>query len=90
MALERRSRRRTRSDIEIMAELFTRIRALYQRTARVSGSDRQAVMAVHASKSPTPEELAKEYNGKALKDVTDPKDATKVICKAGEQVAGFA
>jgi hypothetical protein len=30
---------------------------------------------------PTPEELAMEYNGKALKEITDPKDPTKVILK---------
>ena len=31
-----------------------------------------------------------EYTGKALKDLTDPKDPTKVTRKAGEQLAGFA
>lgn len=30
-----------------------------------------------------------EYNGKALADVLDPKDPTKVLVKAGEQVPGF-
>jgi len=80
-----------RSDIEIVAELFTRIRALYQKDG---GAFPDPVVKLSwpymRPNSPTPEELAKEYNGKALKDVTDPKDATKVIRKAGEQVAGFA
>ena len=40
--------------------------------------------------SPSPEELAKEFNGKALADVADPKDPTKVLRKAGEQLASFA
>lgn len=40
--------------------------------------------------SPTPEELAKEFNGKALADLPDPKDPTKVLVKKGEQLAGFA
>ena len=40
--------------------------------------------------SPTPEELAKEYSGKALQDLADPKDPTKIVRKAGEQLAGFA
>lgn len=31
-----------------------------------------------------------EINGRALADVTDPKDPTKVLAKAGEQLAGFA
>ena len=44
---------------------------------------------LHAD-NPSPEELAKEYNGKALKDLVDPKDATKVTRKAGEQLAAFA
>jgi formate dehydrogenase major subunit len=41
-------------------------------------------------RQPSPEEVAMEINGKALGDVTDPKDATKVLAKAGEQLAGFA
>src|SRR5471032_1048313 len=40
--------------------------------------------------SPTPEELAKEYNGRALADVLDPKDPTKVLAKKGEQLSSFA
>ena len=39
---------------------------------------------------PSPEELAREFSGRALKDVTDPKDPTKVLVKAGEQLNGFA
>ncbi len=31
-----------------------------------------------------------EYSGKALKDLADPKDPTKITRKAGEQLAGFA
>ena len=38
---------------------------------------------------PTPEELAMEYNGKALADVFDPKDPTRLVRKAGEQLAAF-
>ncbi|TGQ52156.1 formate dehydrogenase, partial [Mesorhizobium sp. M1C.F.Ca.ET.212.01.1.1] len=38
---------------------------------------------------PTPEELAMEYNGKALTDVFDPKDPTRLVRKAGEQLATF-
>jgi hypothetical protein len=35
---------------------------------------------------PSPEELLREINGKALADVLDPKDPTKVLVKAGEQL----
>ena len=43
----------------------------------------------HAAE-PTPAEVAKEYNGRALVDLKDPADPTKVTRKAGEQLAGFA
>ena len=39
---------------------------------------------------PSSEELAREYSGKALADLADPKDKTKIIRKAGEQLDGFA
>jgi formate dehydrogenase major subunit len=80
-----------RSDLEIMAGLFTRIRALY---AKDGGAFPEPILkltwAYAQPHSPRAEELAKEYSGKALKDVLDPKDPTKVIRKAGEQLAGFA
>ena len=37
--------------------------------------------------APSPEELAKEYNGKALADLADPKDPTKVL-RQGRRAAG--
>jgi formate dehydrogenase major subunit len=80
-----------RSDLEIMAGLYTRIRALY---AKDGGTFPDPIVKLtwsyqHAD-SPSAEELAKEYSGKALKDLVDPKDATKITRKAGEQLAGFA
>lgn len=39
---------------------------------------------------PTPEEVLREVNGRAITDVVDAKDKTKVLVRAGEQVAGFA
>jgi formate dehydrogenase major subunit len=80
-----------RSDIDIMSGLFTRIRALYQKDG---GALPDPILKlswpyVHPD-TPTPSELAREYSGKALKDLADPKDATKVTRKAGEQLAAFA
>lgn len=80
-----------KSDIEIMAMLFTRLRESY----RAEGGkfpDPIVNLAWPYSnpENPTAEELAKEYNGRALTDLTDPKDPTKVLRKAGQQVAGFA
>ena len=40
--------------------------------------------------APSPEELAKEYNGKALVDLVDPTDKTKTLAKAGEQLSASA
>jgi formate dehydrogenase major subunit len=80
-----------RSDIDIMSGLFTRIRALYQAEG---GALPEPILKLawpyaHAD-TPTPMELAREYSGKALKDLADPKDATKITRKAGEQLAAFA
>jgi formate dehydrogenase major subunit len=80
-----------RSDLQIMGELFTRIRASYQKDG---GAFPDPIVNLswpyYNPNSPTPEELAREYSGKALKDLTDPKDRGKVTRKAGEQLAGFA
>ncbi|MEL6078879.1 hypothetical protein, partial [Stenotrophomonas maltophilia] len=38
---------------------------------------------------PSHEELAMENNGKALTDVFEPKDPTKLVRKPGEQFAAF-
>jgi len=79
-----------RGDIEIVAGLFLRIRALYQSEG---GAFPDPVVKLtwpyKIPGRPSPEELAMEYNGKALADLVDPKDKTKVLAKAGEQLAGF-
>ncbi len=80
-----------RSDLEIMAGIFTRMRAMY---AKDGGAFPDPILNLtwkYAQvESPSPEELAKEYSGSALKDLADPKDPTKITRKAGEQLAGFA
>ena len=40
--------------------------------------------------APAPDELAMEYSGKALSDLTDPTDPKKVVLPAGQQLPGFA
>jgi formate dehydrogenase major subunit len=80
-----------RTDIEIMAGLFTRLRKLYDAEGGAFPDPIAKLSWPYANAaSPTPEELAKEYSGKALSDLRDPKDATKVVRRAGEQLAGFA
>lgn len=80
-----------KADTEIMAGLFLRLRELYKKEG---GPFPDAIVnltwAHKIPHAPSPEELAMEYNGKALADVLDPKDPTKVLVKAGEQLPGFA
>ena len=80
-----------REDTEIMAALFLRLRELY---ASDGGAFPEPILKltwpyVQPGK-PSPEELLREINGRALADLTDPKDPTKVLLKAGEQLPGFA
>jgi formate dehydrogenase major subunit len=80
-----------RRDIDIVADLFQRIRARYEKDG---GAFFEPIVKLHwpyrKTRSPSPEELAREFNGSALADVTDPKDPTKVLAKAGEQLSTFA
>jgi formate dehydrogenase major subunit len=80
-----------RNDVEIVADLFTRIRALY---VKEGGTFPEPIVNLawdyKIPSQPSPEELAKEFNGKALADVPDPKDPTKLLAKEGEQLATFA
>ncbi|MDW7601611.1 molybdopterin-dependent oxidoreductase, partial [Stenotrophomonas maltophilia] len=79
-----------RSDIEIMSELFHRIKAMYEKDGGAWWEPVRDLAWNYANPEvPTPEELAMEYNGKALTDVFDPKDPTRLVRKAGEQLATF-
>lgn len=85
-----------KGDPEIIADLFTRLKAAY---VKDGGAFPDPIVNLtwpyKIPNSPSAEELAMEYNGKALDDVLappDPKDPNappKVLVKAGEQVAGF-
>ncbi len=80
-----------RSDLEIMAALFMRLRALYESEGGAFPDPIVKLAWSYANPvSPSAEEIAKEYSGKALRDLTDPKDPIKVTRKGGEQLAGFA
>ena len=77
-------------DADIIAGLFLRIRNAY---VKEGGAFPDPIVNLdwgyRIPSAPSPEELAREYNGKALTDVLDPKDPTKVLAKAGEQLGGF-
>ena len=80
-----------KSDLEIMSGLFLRVRAAYQKDGgKLPDPIVKLDWPYSNPASPTPEELAREYNGRALADQTDAKDPTKVLVKKGEQLSAFA
>jgi len=78
-------------DTEIMAGLHLHMRELYKKEG---GAFPDAILNLDwpykMAHEPSSEELAREFNGKALEDLVDPTDPTKIIRKAGEQLDGFA
>jgi formate dehydrogenase major subunit len=78
-------------DPEIIAGIFLKLRELYKKEG---GAFPDPILNLtwnyRIPHAPSAEELAKEYNGKALKDITDPKDPTRVIVKKGQQLDGYA
>jgi formate dehydrogenase major subunit len=80
-----------KSDLEIMSGLWLRMRKAYQEKGGKYPDPILKMTWPYADpESPTPEEMAMEFNGRALADVTDPADQTKVLAKRGEQLASFA
>ena len=79
-----------KGDAEIIAHLFQKIRGLY---AKEGGTFPDPILNLtwdyKNPLGPTAEELAREYNGRALADVPDPKDPTKFLAREGEQLPGF-
>ena len=78
-------------DVEILAELFLALRDLYTKEGgKVAEPILNLAWPYKNPYNPTAEELAKEMNGSALADVTDPKDPTKTLAKKGELLSSFA
>jgi formate dehydrogenase major subunit len=79
-----------KADQEIVARLVMAVRDLYKKDG---GAFPEPIFNVSWSysnpTSPDLGEVLKEMNGKALVDLPDPKDPTKVVRAAGQQVAGF-
>lgn len=80
-----------RNDIRILSDLFLRLREAY---AKDGGALPEPITHLHwpyhDPEEPTPDELAKEYNGYALADLADPKDKSKVMVRKGQQLASFS
>jgi len=78
-----------RLDQEILATIFLKVRELYQKEGgKFPDAILNASFAYTNPYSPSLSEVAKEINGKATADITDPK--TNVTIKAGQQLPSFA
>ncbi len=79
-----------KSDQEIVARIFLAVRDLYKKEG---GALPEAVTSLSWSYTnpvePDLGDVLKEINGKALEDIPDPKDKTKTLKTAGQQVDGF-
>jgi len=79
-----------KTDQEIIARIFLAVRDLYKKEG---GALPEQVLNVSWGytnpAAPDLGEVLKEMNGKALADIPDPKDKTKVLKTAGQQLDGF-
>ena len=82
---------KAKADQEVVARIFLAIRDLYKKEG---GALPDPILNTSWSYTnpvnPDLGEVLKEINGKALVDIKDPKDPTKIIKAAGQQVDGFA
>jgi formate dehydrogenase major subunit len=74
-----------------MSDLFLRLRELYRKEG---GALPEPILGLHwpykLTEAPSPEEIAREINGYVVEDIPDPKDASVVLMRAGQQLDGFA
>ena len=79
-----------KTDQEILARIYLAVRDLYKKEG---GALPEQVMnlswAYTNPAAPDLGEVLKEINGKALQDIPDPKDKTKMIRTAGQQLENF-
>ena len=78
-------------DADIIAGIFLKLRDLYKKEG---GAFPDPILNItwnyRIPHAPSAQELAMEYNGKALADLPDPKDPAKVAVTKGQQLDGFA
>src|SRR6266446_2806881 len=78
-----------RFDQDIVATIFLKVRELYQKDGgKFPDPVLHTAFAYTNPYGPSLSEVAKEINGKALADLTDPK--ANITVKAGQQLPGFA
>jgi formate dehydrogenase major subunit len=77
-----------RLDQDIVSDIFLKVRELYKKEGGKFPDPILNLTWPYTNPQPSLTELAKEINGKALADLTDPK--TQQVIKRGQQVPGFA
>jgi formate dehydrogenase major subunit len=79
-----------KADQEILARIFLAVRDLYQKEGGAL-PEQVANVSWDYSDPANPDlaEVLREMSGKALADLHDPKDKTKVVRTAGQQIDGF-
>ncbi len=77
-----------RLDQDIVANIFLKVRELYKKEGGKFPDPILNLTWSYATAHPSLAELAREINGKALADLTDPK--TQQVIKRGQQLPGFA
>ncbi len=79
-----------RNDVDIMAALYLKVRELY---AKEGGTVPEPILNLAwdyvQPHRPSAAELAREFNGRALADIPDPKEPGKFLAREGEQLATF-
>ncbi len=79
-----------RLDQDILAQIFLKVRALYKvEGGKFPDPILNLTWPYIQAEHPSLGEIAKEINGKALANLTDPK-TQQVVLKAGQQLPGFA
>jgi formate dehydrogenase major subunit len=78
-------------DREIVATMFMRMRDAYRKDGgKFPDPILNAAWGYGNAFNPSPEEVLREISGRAIVDLMDPNDKTKVLVPAGQQLAGFA
>ena len=81
---------KAKPDVEILARIVLALKDLYKKDG---GAFPEPILNLSWSYtnpvSPDQSEVLKEISGKALADIPDPKDKTKVLKTAGQQLDGF-
>jgi formate dehydrogenase major subunit len=81
---------KAKPDQEILSRIFLAVRELYRKEGGALPEQVSSVTWAYTNPvSPDLAEVLREMNGKALADLADPKDKSRVLKTAGQQLDGF-